>query len=140
MYDPPPVRPNSLSRSVVLVVVASLAGAACKGNEGGARPAPPGPGAPVAARADAAAAGGTGAACANDDACGFGLVCTSGRCANSECHDGDPMNPPRACPGSRHCEFADRGGARKGRGRCVEAGAPPAEGEGGAPVPPAAAP
>jgi hypothetical protein len=142
MYDPPPVRPNSLLRSVVLVVVASLAGAACKNNEGGARPAPPGPGAAPAARADAAAvAGREGAACAGDDACGFGLVCTSGRCANSECHDGDPMNPPRACGGSRHCEFAQRGDVRKGRGRCVEAPTPaPAEGEGGAAVPPAAAP
>lgn len=139
MIAPPPVR-TPLSASIVFAVVASLA---CKGSDGPPRPPPGAPGANgPAARADAAAPGGSGAACTNDDGCGFALVCTSGRCADSACHDGDPMHPPRVCPGSKHCEFTDRGGARKGRGHCVS-GVPeaaPGGGEGGAPVPPAAAP
>jgi hypothetical protein len=134
-----PVRTSSLSRSVGLLVVALVA---CKGSEGTTRSAPPGAHT-TAPRGDAAAPGASGAACANDDACAFGLVCTSGRCANSDCHDGDPMNPPRACNNGRHCEFADRAAVRKGRGRCVDGPvaaepAPAADGDGA--VPPAPAP
>jgi hypothetical protein len=133
------VNPLSLHRSVGLLVMASLSMVACKGSDGPARSAPPGTHT-TAPRADAGpSAGAAGAACANDDACAFGLLCTSGRCANADCHDGDPMNPPRACPGAKHCEFADRAALRKGRGRCVDAPSPlPAEGD--AAVPPAPAP
>jgi len=118
--------------------MASLSLVACKGSDGPTRSAPPGTHT-TAPRADGGAPGAVGVACTGDEGCSFGLLCTSGRCANSDCHDGDPMNPPRACPGMKHCEFADRAALRKGRGRCVDApAAPPAEGDGA--VPPAPAP
>lgn len=132
------VRTTSPRRSVGLLVMASLSLLACKGSDGPARSAPPGTHT-TAPGADASAPGASGAACTADEGCGFGLLCTSGRCANADCHDGDPMTAPRACPGAKHCEFADRAALRKGRGRCVDApAAPPAEGD--AAVPPAPAP
>jgi hypothetical protein len=112
MVSLPPVNTRSSLLPVALVAMAVLA---CKSSNDPVRP----PSASPRQRADASSLGAEGAACTHDDACGFGLVCTSGRCANSPCHDGNPMTPPRVCPGSQHCEFADPTAASKGRGRCV---------------------
>lgn len=101
--------------TAVWVVVLAMGG--CRSGDGGARRQQPTQ--RPATRPDAAAPTARGGTCTADSNCDFGLVCTSGHCGDSECHDGAPMNPPRACTGNLVCRFDDVTARRNGRGRCA---------------------